>query len=83
MKEHAAKGNIVFFSSHIIDVVEKLCDKIAIIKKGQLRAYKSMQELNENGIDLEQYYLSIIYDGNDEHVPYVESEADVKVEADA
>ena len=72
MKEHAAKGNIVFFSSHIIDVVEKLCDKIAIIKKGQLRAYTSMQELNEKGIELEKYYLDIIYDGNDEHVPYVE-----------
>ncbi|MBE6535385.1 MAG: ATP-binding cassette domain-containing protein [Ruminococcaceae bacterium] len=75
MKEHAAKGNIVFFSSHIIDVVEKLCDKIAIIKKGQLRAYKSMQELNEEGIELERYYLDIIYDGNDEHVPYTEPEA--------
>jgi ABC-2 type transport system ATP-binding protein len=76
MKEHAAKGNIVFFSSHIIDVVEKLCDKIAIIKKGQLRAFKSMQELNEQGIELEKYYLDIIYDGNDEHVPYVEPETD-------
>ena len=75
MKEHAAKGNIVFFSSHIIDVVEKLCDKIAIIKKGQLRAYKSMQELNEQGIELENYYLNIIYDGNDEHVPYTEAES--------
>ncbi len=72
MKEHAAKGNIVFFSSHIIDVVEKLCDKIAIIKKGQLRAYTSLKELAEQGIELEQYYLDIIYDGNDEHVPYVE-----------
>ena len=75
MKEHAAKGNIVFFSSHIIDVVEKLCDKIAIIKKGQLRAYKSMQELNDQGIELENYYLNIIYDGNDEHVPYTETES--------
>jgi ABC-2 type transport system ATP-binding protein len=82
MKAHAAKGNIVFFSSHIIDVVEKLCDKIAIIKKGQLRAYTSMQELNEQGIELEKYYLDIIYDGNDEHVPYVEPENDV-VEANA
>ena len=75
MKEHAAKGNIVFFSSHIIDVVEKLCDKIAIIKKGQLRAFTSLEELAEQGIELEQYYLDIIYDGqNDEHVPYVEEE---------
>ena len=74
MKEHAAKGNIVFFSSHIIDVVEKLCDKIAIIKKGQLRAFTSMKDLNDKGIDLEQYYLDIIYSGEDEHVPYVEPE---------
>ncbi len=74
MKEHAAKGNIVFFSSHIIDVVEKLCDKIAIIKKGQLRAFTSMKELNEKGIELEKFYLDIIYDGNDEHVPYEEPE---------
>ena len=78
MKEHAAKGNIVFFSSHIIDVVEKLCDKIAIIKKGQLRAFTSLKELSEQGIELEQYYLDIIYDGNDEHVPYVESEEETK-----
>ncbi len=78
MKEHAAKGNIIFFSSHIIDVVEKLCDKIAIIKKGQLRAFVSMQELNEKGIDLEKFYLDIIYDGNDEHVPYVESETEAE-----
>ena len=82
MKEHAAKGNIVFFSSHIIDVVEKLCDKIAIIKKGQLRAYISMKELNEQGIDLEQYYLNIIYDGNDEHVPYVETAPEADAEAE-
>ncbi len=80
MKEHAAKGNIVFFSSHIIDVVEKLCDKIAIIKKGQLRAFTPMSALNENGIDLEQYYLDIIYSGdNDEHVPYVEPEGTEEV----
>jgi ABC-2 type transport system ATP-binding protein len=36
MKAHAKAGNIVFFSSHIIDVVESLCDKIAIIKKGNI-----------------------------------------------
>ena len=81
MKEHAAKGNIVFFSSHIIDVVEKLCDKIAIIKKGQLRAFTSMKDLNEQGIELEKYYLDIIYDGNDEHVPYVEAASEADVEA--
>ncbi len=72
MKEHAQNGNIVFFSSHIIDVVEKICDRIAIIKKGQLRACVSIKELEQKGIELEQFYLDIINDGSDEHVPYVE-----------
>jgi hypothetical protein len=33
-----------------------------------------MKELNEKGIELEKFYLDIIYDGNDEHVPYEEPE---------
>lgn len=61
MKEHAEKGNIVFFSSHIIDVVEKICDKIAIIKKGKIRAAASVAELEARGMDLEQFYLDTIY----------------------
>ncbi len=60
MKEHAAAGNIVFFSSHIIDVVEKICDKIAVIKKGKLRAVATVSELDARGIDLEEFYLGII-----------------------
>jgi ABC-2 type transport system ATP-binding protein len=69
MKEHAAAGNIVFFSSHIIDVVEKICDKIAIIKKGKLRAVASVDELDTRGIDLEGFYLDII--NADENAPLV------------
>jgi ABC-2 type transport system ATP-binding protein len=69
MKEHAAAGNIVFFSSHIIDVVEKICDKIAIIKKGKLRAVASVDELDARGIDLEGFYLDII--NADENAPLV------------
>ena len=61
MKEHAANGNIVFFSSHIIDVVEKICDRIAIIKKGKIRAEIAVKELEEKGIELEQFYLDTIY----------------------
>lgn len=60
MKDHAAAGNIVFFSSHIIDVVEKICDRIAIIKGGQLRACVRVADLEEKGIDLEHFYLSVI-----------------------
>jgi ABC-2 type transport system ATP-binding protein len=36
MKEYVRKGNIVFFSSHIIDVVENVCDEVIIINKGRL-----------------------------------------------
>ena len=60
MKEHAAKGNIVFFSSHIIDIVEKICDKIAIIKDGKLRAVATVSDLDAKGIDLEELYINII-----------------------
>ena len=65
MKAHAKAGNIVFFSSHIIDVVEKICDRIAIIKKGKIRACISLKELEERGIGLEEFYLSTI-SGEDE-----------------
>ncbi len=63
MKEHAARGNIVFFSSHIIDVVENICDRIAIIRKGQILCTKTIAEIKESGIPLEQFYMSMI-DGN-------------------
>ena len=63
MKEHASRGNIVFFSSHIIDVVENICDRIAIIRKGQILCTKSIAEIKESGIPLEQFYMGMI-DGN-------------------
>ena len=63
MKEHAARGNIVFFSSHIIDVVENICDRIAIIRKGRILTSKSIEEIKESGMSLEEFYMSTI-DGN-------------------
>ena len=63
MKEHAAKGNIVFFSSHIIDVVENICDRIAIIRKGQILCTKTIKEIKDSGIALENFYMEMI-DGN-------------------
>ena len=68
MKEHAAKGNIVFFSSHIIDVVEKICDKIAIIKHGRIRAVASVAEIDANKMDLEELYLHVITADEDEDI---------------
>ncbi len=60
MKEHAAKGNIVFFSSHIIDVVERICDRIAIIKKGNILCCKTVEEIEAQGVALEDFYMNMI-----------------------
>lgn len=60
MKQHAKEGNIVFFSSHLIDIVEKLCARIAIIKKGQIQCVKTIEEIESSGTTLEQFYLDTI-----------------------
>ena len=75
MKEHAAAGNIVFFSSHIIDVVERICDKIAIIRKGQIQCTRDVHEMEAKGESLEKFYMSVI---NGSEVKPVEVEADKK-----
>ena len=62
MKRHAKAGNIVFFSSHLIDIVEKLCDRIAIIKKGEIQAITTVQEIEKTGSTLEEFYLKAIGD---------------------
>lgn len=58
MKEHAKKGNIVFFSSHLIDIVEQLCDRIAIIKKGKILTTQYVKDI-EKDCSLEEYYLKV------------------------
>lgn len=66
MIRHAEEGNIVFFSSHIIDVVEKMCTRIAIIKKGHLVYQASMKEVERDHPEgLESFYLSTIHDNGD------------------
>ena len=58
MREHARNGNIVFFSSHLIDIVEQLCDKIAIIKNGHILTTAVVKDV-EKDTTLEQFYLKI------------------------
>lgn len=60
MKEHARAGNTVFFSSHILDVVENLCDRCCIIKKGHLQGIYDIHELKANGESLEEIFMSVI-----------------------
>ena len=45
MRKHCDRGNTVFFSTHILEVAERLCDRIGIINKGKLIAIGSMDEL--------------------------------------
>ena len=61
MKEHCKEGNSVLFSSHIIEVVEKLCDRLAIIDKGSLLISGSMEEIRAKNSDnsLEEFFLSV------------------------
>ena len=77
MKEHASRGNIVFFSSHIIDVVENICDRIAIIRKGQILTCKAVSEIKDMGIPLEQYYMNMI-DGNTQSPVTVKEAAEME-----
>ena len=58
MREHAKKGNTVFFSSHVIEVVEKLCDRVAIIYKGKIKGIYTMEEINKSGKSLMEIFLA-------------------------
>ena len=58
-KEHAAAGNLVLFSSHNLDVVEKLCNRVYIIDQGVILEEIDIAEFKETGRDLEEYFLSI------------------------
>ncbi|MBP3830930.1 MAG: ABC transporter ATP-binding protein [Clostridia bacterium] len=63
MKEHAKKGNTVFFSTHILEIAEKLCDRIAIINKGKIVFVGTLNELKNMHKDkntLEEIFIDII-----------------------
>lgn len=48
MREHANKGNTVFFSTHVLDVAEKVCDRVAIINKGSILFSGTLEEMKEH-----------------------------------
>ena len=65
MKEHSQRGNTVFFSTHVLEVAEKICDKIAVIDKGKIIFVGTCEELKEkakNNTSLEESFLKIIGD---------------------
>lgn len=48
MRNHAHNGNCVFFSTHVLEVAEKLCDRVGIIKKGELVFVGTLEEMREH-----------------------------------
>jgi ABC-2 type transport system ATP-binding protein len=58
MREICDKGGAIFFSTHVLEVAEKMCDKVAIIKNGRLVASGSMEEVKGNE-SLEAVFLEL------------------------
>ena len=62
MHEHAEKGNSVFFSTHVLEVAEKLCDEICIIKSGELLYTGTLENLkatHKSDASLENIFLEL------------------------
>ena len=59
MREICNEGSSIFFSTHVLEVAEKLCDKIAIIKGGKIVAEGTMEEVKGNS-SLEDVFMELI-----------------------
>lgn len=59
MHELCQEGSAIFFSTHVLDVAEKLCNKVAIIRGGQLIASGNMEDLTQNS-SLESVFMEVI-----------------------
>ncbi len=65
MKEHAKEGNTVFFSTHVLEIAEKLCDKVAIIDHGKIVFFGTLEDLKKKyhkKDDLEKLFMEVIQD---------------------
>lgn len=62
MKQHAEAGNTVFFSTHVLEVAEKLCDKIVMISSGAIKYDGTLDELKaqHEGESLEDIFLEVV-----------------------
>lgn len=60
MRELCENGGAIFFSTHVLDVAEKLCNKVAIIKDGVLVKNGAMEEIVKHGASLEDIFMSVV-----------------------
>ena len=58
MREHCDRGGAIFFSTHVLEVAEKLCDKVAIIKRGKLVTCGTMEAVRGD-MSLENVFLEL------------------------
>ena len=58
MREHCDVGGAIFFSTHVLEVAEKLCDKVAIIRRGKLVRSGTMEEVRGDD-SLEEVFLEL------------------------
>lgn len=58
MHELCKEGSAIFFSTHVLDVAEKLCNKVAIIRQGEIIAAGSMEEITQSG-SLESVFMEV------------------------
>lgn len=66
MREHASGVNSVFFSTHVLEVAEKICDKVAIINKGKILFAGKLEEMREhfkNNQSFEKMFLELTENG--------------------
>lgn len=65
MREHCKSGGSIFFSTHVLDVAEKLCDKVAIIKGGRLVVSGEMENVRGSE-SLEEVFLELEAEDEDD-----------------
>jgi len=65
LKQVVARGATVFLTSHVLEIVEKLCTDVGIIAHGKVVHAGTMEELRRDGSSLEDKFISVV--GNDGH----------------
>lgn len=60
LEEQVARGATIFLTSHVLEVVERLCDRVAIIHQGRLVTEGSMEELRNGEETLEDIFVRVV-----------------------
>jgi ABC-2 type transport system ATP-binding protein len=67
MREHADQGKTVFFSTHVLEVAERICDRVAIIDRGRIRFCGTLAEMRTRfkaDSSLESMFLEMVSEGD-------------------